>query len=364
MGRVHNFNPGPSALPLAVLEKVQAELLDYPGTGMSVMEMSHRSKDFEAILQDSKKLMMEVLNIPSNYKIIYCTGGASTQFALIPMNFLHEGSADYVETGEWAEKAIKEAKIQGKKFNIAASTKEADGVYRRIPKQHELKLDPNARYVHITTNNTIFGTQYKYLPDTGKVPLICDMSSDIMSKKIDFSKNIGMIYAGAQKNMGPSGVTVVIIREDLLENLAPGLPTMFSYKTYVDNDSLYNTPPTFAIYIVKLVLEWTKSIGGLAQIEKWNDEKANLLYATIDKYPDFYKGTTEIESRSWMNVTWRLPNETMEEKFVSEAKKAQLIGLKGHRKVGGIRASLYNAVTVDSVKALCQFMDDFYAKNK
>ncbi len=363
MGRIFNFNAGPSALPLPVLEKMQAELLDYNGTGMSIMEHSHRAKDFEAVLADSKKLMTEVMGIPANYKIIYCTGGASTQFALIPMNFLHEGSGDYVETGEWAEKAIKEAKIQGKKFNIAASTKEANGLYTRVPKQSELKIDPNARFLHITTNNTIFGTQYKYLPESGKVPLILDMSSDIMSKKMDFN-NVGMIYAGAQKNMGPSGVTVVILRDDMLEKLAPGLPTMFSYKTYVDNDSLYNTPPTIAIYLVKLVLEWAKDVGGIPQIEKWNDEKAKLLYGMFDKYPDFYKGTTEKESRSWMNVTWRLPNEKLEETFVAEAKKAKLGGLKGHRKVGGIRASLYNAVTVEGVKALCGFMEEFYSKNK
>lgn len=363
MGRIFNFNAGPSALPLPVLEKMQAELLDFNGTGMSIMEHSHRGKDFEAVLADSKKLMKEVMGIPDNYKIIYCTGGASTQFALIPMNFLHEGSGDYIQTGEWSEKAVKEAKIQGKKFNIAASTKGEDGVYRRVPKQSELKLDPNARFVHLTTNNTIFGTQYKSLPNTGNVPMILDMSSDIMSKKMDFN-NVGMIYAGAQKNMGPSGVTVVILRDDMVVKCAPGLPTMFSYKTYVDNDSLYNTPPTIAIYLVKLVLEWAKGVGGLPQIEKWNDEKANLLYATIDKYPDFYKGTTEKESRSWMNVTWRLPSETLEEKFVSEAKKAKLGGLKGHRKVGGIRASLYNAVTVEGVKALCGFMEEFYSKNK
>lgn len=363
MSRIFNFNPGPSTLPLPVLEKIQAEFLDYDGTGMSVMELSHRGKDFINILADTKKLCYEVMEIPENYQIIFTTGGASTQFAMIPMNFLHEGSGDYIDTGSWSAKAIKEAKIQGKMYNVAASTKGEDGVYRRIPTQDELKLDSNARYLHVTTNNTIFGTQYKTLPDSGDVPLICDMSSDIAANEIDFNKNIGLIYAGAQKNLGPAGVTLVIIRDDMLEKAAKGLPSMLTYQTYIDKDSAFNTPPTFPIYVVKLVLEWIKETGGVAKIQEINEEKGRILYDIMDKYPNFYKGTTEVDSRSLMNATLRLPNENLEKTFVAEAGKLGLGGLKGHRSVGGIRVSMYNAMTLEGVQKLVDFMEDFHRKN-
>lgn len=358
MGRIYNFNPGPSTLPLPVLEKAQAEFLDYNGTGMSVMEISHRSKDFIAIVDRTKELLHEVFGLPKNFHIVFLGGGASMQFAMIPMNFLAEGSADYVDTGAWSAKAIKEAKIQGKQFRVAGSSKEKN--YNFIPK--ELDFDSNARFVHITTNNTIFGTQWKQLPDTGDVPLICDMSSDILSQKVDFS-NIGMIYAGAQKNMGPAGVTAVMIREDMMNLIPDGLPSMLSYKTHVDKDSAFNTPPCFPIYIIKLVLEWIQGMGGLDKMEAINNEKAEMLYNVFDKYPEFYKGTTEKASRSYMNATLRLPSEELEKQFIAEAATNGMGGLKGHRSVGGIRVSMYNAMPMEGVRRLVDFMEDFVRKN-
>ncbi|OQY30402.1 MAG: phosphoserine transaminase [Candidatus Cloacimonetes bacterium 4572_55] len=360
MARIYNFSAGPSTLPLPVLEEIQNDLLDYKGVGLSIIEMSHRSKDYSEVHQEAKNLLHEVFGIPKNYKIIFCTGGASMQFAMIPMNFLHQGSCDYIDTGAWSAKAIKEAKIQGKAHRVAGSSKDTN--YNYIPSQDQLDLDPNARFVHITTNNTIFGTQYKNLPDTGGVPLVCDMSSDILSKKMDFD-SIGMIYAGAQKNMGPAGVTVAAIREDMLENLAEGLPSLLTYKTFVNKDSLFNTPPCFAIYTIKLVLEWIKKVGGMETIQKWNEEKGDLLYGMMEKYSEFYNGTTEKESRSLMNVTLRLPNVELEKIFIADATKAGFGGLKGHRSVGGIRVSMYNAMPVEGVKKLTEFMDDFRKKN-
>ena len=357
--RIFNFNPGPATLPLQVLEQAKGEFVNYSSLGMSVTEISHRSKQFEAILEDTKKLFAEILEIPQNYKVIFLGGGASLQFSMVPMNFLGQGkSADYVVTGEWAKKAIKEAQMLGQP-KIAATT-EPD--FKRMPKQSELKLDPNAAYVHITSNETISGTQWEKYPDLGNVPVICDMSSDIMCRKLDVSK-FALIYAGAQKNLGPAGVTVVIIRDDMVEKCPEKMPTMLNYKTHVSKNSLYNTPPVFAIYMIKLVLEWVKGQGGLAKIESINNEKALLVYGILDKYPDYYKSAVDRDSRSIMNVTLRMGSEEMEKKFIEEAAKAGFHGLKGHRSVGGIRVSMYNALPLEGIQKLVSFMEDFKKRN-
>jgi phosphoserine aminotransferase len=351
-----NFNPGPAALPLEVLKIVQEELLDYKGTGMSILESSHRAKEFEAVNDQAVALIRELLGLGVDYQVIFMGGGASTQFALIPMNFVADGQiAAYVDTGEFANKALKEGQIVTK-AHIAYSGKEEK--YRRVPKMSEIKYPDNVAYLHVCSNNTIEGTQYKEFPDTGKIPLIADMSSDIASRKLDFKK-FSMIYAGAQKNLGPAGVTLAIIKDDLLAKGKKGLPTMFSYKTHVDNKSLYNTPPVFAIYITKLVLEWIKSKGGLAAVEKINAAKKDLLYGAIDSAPDFYKGCADKDSRSNMNVTMRLPTEELENKFIADAQKEGLIGLKGHRNVGGIRFSIYNAVSLEDIQKTVEFMNRF-----
>lgn len=356
--RIHNFNAGPAALPLPVLKEVQKDLVNYKGEGLSVMEMSHRGKTFDSIIKDTENLMKEVMGIPSGYKVIFMQGGASLQFATVPMNLIAEGqSADYINTGSWATKAIKEAQLIGKKINVIASSEDENFNY--IPRN--FKFNKDAAYLHITSNNTIYGTQWPLYPDMDGVPLVCDMSSDINSRRIDVNK-FAMIYAGAQKNMGPSGVTIVIIREDMMERSPANIPNLCSYKTIGSKDSLYNTPPTFGIYIIKLVLEWMKSIGGLEAVEKNNKEKARLLYTAIDS-TDFYKGTVEKESRSLMNVPFRLPSEDMEKKFVAEALENEIMGVKGHRSVGGIRASLYNAVSVEDVQTLVAFMKEFESKN-
>jgi phosphoserine aminotransferase len=358
--KVFNFNPGPAVLPKEVLQTVQAELLDYRGTGMSVLEISHRSAEYEEINNQAMALFHELMGLGDNYKIAFVGGGASTQFALIPMNFLAKGqTAAYVDTGEWANKAHKEAKILGQ-THLAASTKEEK--YRRIPKLNEIKYPGDAAYLHITSNNTIYGSQYQWWPETGAVPLVCDMSSDILSRQLDFKK-FSMIYAGAQKNLGPAGATVVIIRDDFLGKAQAGLPTMFQYKTHVDKLSLYNTPPVFAIYIVKLVLEWIKKQGGLVAVEKVNRAKQERIYQIMDLYKDYYKGTVDSDSRSWMNITLRLPSEELEKKFLSEAKAAGFVGLKGHRDVGGIRVSLYNALPLEGAEQLAAFMDAFKKAN-
>ncbi|MBN2031366.1 3-phosphoserine/phosphohydroxythreonine transaminase [bacterium] len=358
--RIWNFNPGPATLPLSVLEKAKEEIPNYQNTGMAVMELSHRSKEYAAIQNDAKSLMIELFQIPNNYKVLFLQGGASLQFTMAPMNLLTQGkAADYIITGSWSKKALKEAKIIGT-ANVAGSTEDTN--FNRIPKQGDLKLDPDAVYCHITSNNTIAGTQYKTFPQTGNVTIIADMSSDILSRKINFAK-FGLIYAGAQKNLGPSGVTVVIIRDDLVEACRQDIPIILQYKTHVDNDSFYNTPPTYSVYLVKLVLEWVKSLGGLAAIEKRNREKADLLYGTIDDNPDFFKGATEKESRSFMNVTFRLPSEDLEAKMISDAKAAGFGGLKGHRSVGGIRVSMYNAMEPQGIQELTEFMKDFARKN-
>jgi len=358
MTRVYNFSAGPAVLPLPVLEEAQRDLVALPGVGMSVMEISHRSKTFEEILGKAIENMREVAGIPAGYRILMLQGGASLQFSAVPMNLLTPGSvADYIDTGSWAVKAIEEANKVGK-VNVAASTK-ADK-YTRIPSQGELKLTPGAAYVHMTTNNTIEGTEWKAPPDVGSVPLVADASSDIFHGPIDVAR-FGLIYAGAQKNLGPSGVTLVIVREDLLPRSTSALPTMLNYKVMAENNSLYNTPNTFGIYILGLTMKWLKSQGGLAGIGKINDRKASKLYAEIDR-SGFYRGTAQKDSRSVMNVTFRLATEELENAFVKESTAAGLDGLKGHRAVGGMRASLYNAFPEDGVDALIDFMKEFERK--
>jgi phosphoserine aminotransferase len=351
-----NFNPGPAALPLDVLKIVQGELLDYQSTGMSILESSHRAKEFEAINDQAIALARELLGLGTDYQVLFLGGGASTQFALIPMNFVGEGqTAAYVDTGEFASKAMKECQIAAK-THVAFSSKEEK--YRRVPKMSEIKYPEDVAYLHICTNNTIEGTQFWEFPTTGKVPLIADMSSDIASRRLDFKK-FSLIYAGAQKNLGPAGVTMVVIRNDFLATAKKTLPTILSYKTHVDNKSLYNTPPVFGIYILKLVLEWIKSKGGLAGVEKVNAAKKDLLYGAIDASPDFYRGTAQKDCRSWMNVTMRMPSEELENKFIADAQKEGLIGLKGHRSVGGIRFSIYNAVSLEDIQKTVEFMAKF-----
>jgi len=351
-----NFNPGPAALPLDVLKAVQAELLDYQGTGISILESSHRSKEFEAVNDAAISLVREVLGLGSNYHVLCLGGGASTQFAMVPMNFVGDGQvAAYVDTGEFASKAMKECQSLAK-VHVAFSSK--DEKYRRMPAMVDIKYPKDVAYLHICSNNTIEGTQFHEFPVTGNVPLVADMSSDIASRSIDYTQ-FSLIYAGAQKNLGPAGVTLVIIRDDFLATAKKGLPTIFSYKTHADSKSLFNTPPVFGVYVMKLVLEWIKAQGGLAGVEKVNRAKKDMLYGAIDAAPDFYKGAADKAGRSWMNVTMRLPTEDLESKFVSDAKKAGLLGLKGHRSVGGIRFSIYNAVSVADIQKTVDFMDAF-----
>ena len=364
--RKWNFNPGPAVLPLSALETLQKNIVEYGGLGMSILEMSHRSKDFEAVLNDTKGLLKVLFGIPDSHDILFLGGGASLQFAMVPMNFLKSGAADYVVTGGWAKKALKEAKIwsaiAGGKVNVAATT-EAEN-FTRLPKPEELKWSPDAKYIHLTSNNTLYGTQWHAFPATpAGVPVVCDMSSDIMSRKVDVSK-FNLIYAGAQKNLGPAGVTVVIYKKDWLAECPENLPTMMNYQTHAKENSLYNTPPVFAIYVVKLVMEWIKGKGGLDAVEKQNARKADLLYGLMDKYPDYFKGTVvDKGSRSWMNVTLRLPSEELEAKFIKEAAAANFHGLKGHRNVGGIRVSMYNALEPPGIEALVKFMEEFKKKN-
>ncbi|MDF2571797.1 MAG: serC [Sporomusa sp.] len=358
--RVHNFNAGPAALPLATLQKAQEEFLDFNGTGMSVMELSHRSKEYEAVHNQAIKLLKDLLAIPEGYEVLFLQGGASLQFAMTPMNFLPAGKkAGYVMTGVWSEKAFAEAEKLGNVF-VAASAKE--GNYRGIPAIEELKYDKDTAYLHMTSNNTIFGTQWQTYPDTGEIPLIADMSSDILSKPFDVSK-FALIYAGAQKNLGPSGVTVVIVRRDFIEKANKEVPTMLRYGTYAKDNSLYNTPPTFSIYMVKLILEWVKEQGGVAGINKRNQEKAALIYDAIDASNGFYIGHAKPDARSLMNITFRLANEGLEKKFLEQAKKEDFVGLAGHRLVGGCRASTYNAVPYESCLALREMMMGFQKGN-
>ena len=354
--RRHNFNPGPAALPLEVLQQAQAEFVNYGGAGISIMEMSHRSGIYEQVNAETQALMRELLGIPDNYHVLFLQGGASTQFAMVPLNLLTGGKvAAFVETGSWASKALKDAKLIGETAIVATSKPDE---YRRMPDISNLAVPERAAYVHMTSNETIQGTQFKAFPDTGDVPLVADMSSDIMSRPFDVSK-FGLIYAGAQKNLGPSGVTVVIIRDDLVSGAPEHVPTMLRYDTHVNDKSLYNTPPTFSVYMVNLVLKWIKAKGGLAAIEKANDEKAAVIYDEIDKSGGFYRGFAHPDSRSPMNITFRIANEELESLFVKESEREGFVGLKGHRSVGGIRASAYNAVPLESCKALAQFMAEF-----
>ena len=356
--RVFNFSAGPATLPLDVLKIVQDELLDYRGAGMSVMEMSHRSKHYDGINDEAIALFREVLGLDDSYHVLFMGGGASTQFAIVPMNFLaKDKTAAYVDTGSWSSKAIKEAKLFGN-VHLAGSSKETN--YDHIPT--DLDIPADAAYLHLTSNNTIFGTQYQSFPDAGNVPLICDMSSDIASRRHDFTK-FDLIYAGAQKNLGPAGATVVIISDKMLAKCADGNPTMFNYKTHAEKKSLYNTPPVLPIYILKLVMQWVKDQGGLEGVEKANVAKKERIYQTIDLNPDYFRGTVKPDSRSWMNITFRLPSEELEKKFIAEALEAGMSGLKGHRSVGGIRASIYNAMPKEGVDKLVQFMEGFKKAN-
>jgi len=357
--RIFNFSAGPAVLPVPVLEEAQRDMLSLPGVGMSVMEISHRSKTFDEIIGHADKSLRELLDIPNNYQILFLQGGASLQFSMVPMNFLPaDGTADYVITGSWGKKALKEAKRVGA-VNVAATM--ADGGFTRVPAQDEINLNPGASYVHITTNETIEGVEWKREPEVGDVPLIADASSDILSHRIPFNK-YAMIYAGAQKNMGPSGVTLAIVRDDLLQRIPDGLHTMLDYRTHAENKSLYNTPNTWGIYILNLVCKWLKDNGGLSAMERENEEKAKLLYDAIDS-SDFYRGHADPDARSMMNVTFRLPSEELEKKFAADATAQGLDGLKGHRSVGGIRASIYNAFPRHGVEALVTFMKEFEKRN-
>ena len=361
MKRAINFNAGPAAIPQEVLEKAQAEMLDWKGTGMSVMEVSHRSKEYEEMHNHAQASFKEIAGMGDEWKIIFLQGGASTQFPLVPMNFIPEGGcADYLVTGHWSKAAVKEAKRYGK-INASCTT-ETDGVFRRILKQSEIRIDPAAAYVHITSNNTIFGTQWQYWPDVAGKSLVADMSSDIFSRPFPADK-FSMIYAGAQKNLGPSGVVAIAVKESFLATAKEDLPSMFSYKLQQANNSLYNTPPCFSIYILDLTLDWLKSKGGLAGIQKINEEKARILYDAIDSSGGYYSNPVEKDSRSKMNVVFRLKSEELEDKFVKEAKAAGIIGVKGHRSVGGIRFSIYNANLVENVQKSVDFMKDFRKKN-
>ena len=353
--RIFNFSAGPAVLPLEVLEEAQRDLISLPGVGMSVLEISHRSKPFDEIIHGCEADLRKLAGIPDDYQVLFLQGGASLQFSMVPMNILPAGgSADYIVTGVWSQKAVKEAKRVGA-VKIAGSTESEK--FTRVPKQSELTLDSNAAYVHVTTNNTIFGTEWHYVPETGDVPLVADASSDIFSRPILVPRH-ALIYAGAQKNLAPAGLTLVIIRDDLVKRTPASLPTMMQYGVHVENKSLYNTPPVFAIYVMRLVLKWLLKEGGLAAIERTNDRKAGKLYAEIDR-TGFYRGHAQKDSRSRMNVTFRLPVEELEKKFVREATAAGFDGLKGHRSVGGLRASLYNAFPEAGVDALVDFMRAF-----
>lgn len=360
--RAKNFGAGPAGLPLPALEQAKEELLDFKGSGASVMELSHRGKEYDAVHQEALALFKELLSVPDSHDVLLLQGGASLQFAMVPMNFLLPGSsADYVLTGVWAEKAYEEAGRVGR-VKVAASTKVEDKGYLRVPRADELKVDPEARYVHITSNNTIYGTQYFDFPDVGAPRLVADMSSDFLWRPIDVSK-FGLIYAGAQKNLGPSGVVVVVAEKELMASARRDIPKILRYQTHAEAGSLYNTPPSFGIYLVRNVLQWVKAEGGLAGMEKRNRTKAELLYGAIDRMGGFYTCPVERQSRSVMNVVFRLPNASLDEQFVKEAQKEKMIGLKGYRSVGGIRASTYNAVSVEDVQALVSFMEQFAQKN-
>ncbi len=358
--RIYNLSAGPAILPEEVLLEAQKDLFSYKGSGMSIMEMSHRGKIFDGVIKEAEADLRKLLSIGDDYAVLFLQGGATLQFSMVPLNLMPpKNKADYIITGSWAKKAAKEAKRVGT-VNVAGSS-EADN-FSHLPKQSDLKLDADASYVHFTSNNTIYGTQYKTEPEVGNVPLVCDASSDFLHKKIDINK-YSLIYAGAQKNIGPSGVVVVIIKKDLLERSSDSLHTYMNYKIHVENDSMYNTPTTFGIYIAGLVFKWLLNMGGLEAMYKLNLEKAGILYNAIDSSNGYYKGTTAVDDRSLMNVTYRLPNEELEKKFIDEAKKKGFEGLKGHRIVGGIRASIYNAFPKKGVEELVAFMEEFKKNN-
>ncbi len=360
MARVYNFSAGPSVLPESVLKQAADEMLDYQGSGQSVMEMSHRSKTYDAIIKECEALLREVMNIPDNYKVLFLQGGASSQFAMIPLNLMNKsGKADFIITGQWANKAYQEASRYGEAHVVASSK---DKTFSYIPSWTAADFTPDADYVHICLNNTIYGTKYTTLPETGDIPLIADISSCILSEPIDVKK-FGMLYAGAQKNMGPAGLTVVIVREDLIGNPQDITPTMFNYQIHADNDSMYNTPPCYSIYVCKLVLEWIKNeIGGLENMKDINEKKAAILYDFLDSSAMF-KGTVEKKDRSLMNVPFITGNDELDAKFVKEATAAGFVNLKGHRSVGGMRASIYNAMPIEGVEKLVDFMKAFEQAN-
>ncbi|MCI8776703.1 MAG: 3-phosphoserine/phosphohydroxythreonine transaminase [Oscillospiraceae bacterium] len=358
MSRVYNFSAGPAALPEEVLQRAADEMLEYGDSGQSVMEMSHRSKEYQAIIDSAESLLREIMSIPDNYKVLFLQGGASSQFAMIPLNLMTTGKADFIVTGQWANKAYQEASRYGD-CKIVASSK--DKTFSYIPEIDNSEFRPDASYVHICQNNTIYGTRFSDIPETGNVPLIADMSSCILSEPVDVSK-YAVIYAGAQKNMGPAGLTVVIIREDLIGNARETTPTMFNYQIHADNGSMYNTPPTYGIYILKLVLEWVKSKGGLSAMKEYNEKKAAVLYDYLDS-SSLFSATVQGRDRSLMNVPFVTGNEELDAKFVSEAKKAGFINIKGHRSVGGMRASIYNAMSMEGVEKLVAFMKKFEAEN-
>lgn len=357
---VKNFNAGPAALPREVLAEVQEHFLDFQGMGMSILEISHRSKEYEHVHFETQQLMKELLQIPPGYEVLFLQGGASTQFAMVPMNFLGADQvASYVHTGTWSGKAIEEAKLFGE-VEIAA-TSEADR-FRRVPDLHEIRLNPRSAYLHMTSNETINGTQYRHFPDTDGIPLIADMSSDILSRPIDVSR-FDLIYAGAQKNLGPSGVTLVIVRKELLRQVQTSIPKIMSYQVHEKSQSLYHTPPVFSVYMVNLVLKWIKDSGGVEGMQQRSKWKAGLLYGAIDQSSGFYSGLADVESRSLMNVTFRLSNEALETKFLQEAQQNGFIGLKGHRDAGHLRISIYNAVPYEDCQDLVAFMTDFYRRH-
>ena len=359
MARVYNFSAGPSMLPLEVLETAANEMCDFGGTGQSVMEMSHRSKEYDAIIKETEANLREIMNIPENYEVLFLQGGASSQFAMVPLNLLNKsGKADFVVTGQWANKAYKEAARYGEAKVVASS---ADKTYSYIPKLDKATFTPDADYFHICMNNTIYGTRFTELPDTGDVPLVADISSCILSEPIDVSK-FGILYAGAQKNLAPAGLTIVIIRKDLIGNAQAITPTMFNYATHAENGSMFNTPPCYTIYVAGLVLKWIKKLGGLQKIKEINEKKAKNLNDFLDN-SKLFKGTVEKVDRSLMNVPFVTGNEELDAKFVAEAKKAGFINLKGHRSVGGMRASIYNAMPVEGVEKLVEFMANFEKEN-
>ncbi|GAB6147056.1 3-phosphoserine/phosphohydroxythreonine transaminase [Desulfocicer niacini] len=356
--RVFNFSAGPATLPVEVLEQASSDICEYQNVGMGLVEMSHRSKEFMAIAETTEALLRELMEIPNNYKVLFLQGGASSQFFMVPMNLLGPGKkATFLNTGTWTKKAIKEAQLFGE-VDVAFSSEST--TFNRVPTPDEYRVDPEAEYLYLCSNNTIYGTQYKAFPETDKM-MVCDVSSDILSRKVDVS-NFGIIFAGAQKNLGPSGVTVVIIREDLLDRTPEGVPTMLRYKNHADKDSMFNTPPCFSIYGVGEVLKWMKKQGGVTAVEKINQEKAALLYSAIDE-TDYYRGHAEKSSRSDMNISFNLPSAELEAKFISEATTVGLNGLKGHRSIGGCRASIYNAFPVKGVEKLVAFMRAFEKEN-